>query len=367
MDLGFAPKHILIADKMREYILSGKIKPGERLKADTVLAKEFKVNKRTVANGLSILASEGLITRAPGRGSVVSDSEEDKYIGAVGLLLLSEGDVFGTIGAVIAQSLAERNMYPVLFNNDIFVRAISRVDKNILVKMVKNMLKDNPYGLIVDGDESVPFNVLRNSAKNLRNLVFIHRYQHESRIAGAKYILVDYVEGGRRLAWYFINRGHRKLTFFPGKERTKIGILGSPQQQMMRGFEEVCLSENINFDKQIPERLMAGDDVETVLKQYIEQGILPTAAGTAYDSHACNSVIPALQKLNLSVPADISLVGFFNTPWCNKVVPPLTSVSINESFMAKKAVEMLTDESKEKEIIICPHIMERDSVKILNQ
>ena len=67
-ELGFAPKHILIADKMRDYIMSGKVKSGERLQADTVLATKFKVNKRTIANGLNLLAEEGLLSRAPGRG-----------------------------------------------------------------------------------------------------------------------------------------------------------------------------------------------------------------------------------------------------------------------------------------------------------
>ena len=362
-ELGFAPKHILIADKMRDYILSGKVKAGERLQADTVLAAKFKVNKKTVANGLSILAEEGLLSRAPGRGSVVTYENDDKYSGAVGLLMLSKGDVFGNISEIIIRALAKRNMYPVLFNNEIFSRAISSVNKKILPNMVKNMLKDNPFGLIVDGDESVPFDILRRNINQLKSLVFINRYQHEIRIENAKYVLVDYVEGGRRLAWYFINRGHRKLSFFAVKEFTKIGYLGSPQQQMMEGFKEVCKSENILFNSRIPEQLMGGDDLGTVLQQQMQTGKLPTAIGSSYDSHVCLDVLPVLKKMHLSVPDDISLTGFFNTPWSEKSVPPLTSISINESFMAQKAVEMLTGEIQEKEITICPKIIERKSVK----
>jgi GntR family transcriptional regulator, arabinose operon transcriptional repressor len=365
-ELGFAPKHILIADKMRDYILSGEIKTGERLQADTALAKEFKVNKKTVANGLTLLVSEGLISRAPGRGSVVTYENDDKYIGAVGLLMLSQGHVHEDINRAITKALVKRNMYPILFNNDIFSHAIADADKKILPNMIKNILKDNPFGLIVDGDESVPFDILRRSAKQLKNLVFINRYQNDTRIDRAKYVLVDYVEGGRRLAWYFINRGHRELSFLAVKELTKIGYLGSPQQQMMRGFKEVCESEKISFNSQIPDQLMAGDDLTTVLQQHMANGKLPTGVGSSYDAYACNKILPVLEKLNLSVPNDISLVGFFNTPWSVKSAPPLTSISINKIFMAKKAVEMLNEEIDEKEIIICPKIIERESVRNYN-
>jgi GntR family transcriptional regulator, arabinose operon transcriptional repressor len=365
-ELGFAPKHILIADKIRDYILSGKIKTGERLQADTELAKGFKVNKKTVANGLALLVGEGLISRAPGRGSVVTHKNDDKYIGAVGLIMLSRGHVNENISEIITRALVELNMYPVLFNHDIFVSAIAAANKQILPNMVKNMLKDNPFGLIVDGDESVPFDILRRSIKQLKSLVFINHYQNDTRIDEAKYVLVDYVEGGRRQAWYFINRGHRELTFFAVKERTKIGYLGSPQQQMMKGFKEVCKSENISFNRQIPGQLMAGDDLTTVLQRHMEKGKLPTGVGSSYDSHACRNILPALKELNLSVPNDISIIGFFNTPWSEKSVPPLTSLSINEPFMAKKAVGMLTGETDEKEMVIYPNIIERQSVKNYN-
>jgi DNA-binding LacI/PurR family transcriptional regulator len=135
---------------------------------------------------------------------------------------------------------------------------------------------------------------------------------------------------------------------------------------MMKGFKEVCGSENIAFNSDIPERLMAGEDLFSVLQRQRRSGKLPTAVGSSYDSHVCLKVLPVLETLHLSVPGDISLAGFFNTPWSAKSVPPLTSISISESFMAQKAVEMLNGEIQEKEIIICPKIIERESVKNYN-
>ena len=117
--------------------------------------------------------------------------------------MLSQGHVYGNISERITRELVKRNMYPVLFSNDIFSRAISTVSSRLLQNMVRNMLKDNPYGVIVDGDESVPFNILQRNIKQLKNLVFINRYQHETRIKNARYVLVDYVEGGRRLGLVF--------------------------------------------------------------------------------------------------------------------------------------------------------------------
>ena len=91
----------------------------------------------------------------------------------------------------------------------------------------------------------------------------------------------------------------------------------------MMGFKEVCRSENIAFNNDIPEQLMAGESLYSVLQQQMQNGKLPTAVGSAYDSHACLKVLPVLKRLHLSVPDDISLAGFFNTPVECKIYSPI--------------------------------------------
>jgi hypothetical protein len=65
------PKDIFIADFFREEIISGRLKKGDKLLSDEKIARQFKLNKRTVASGLNILVGEGLLSRAPRRGTIV--------------------------------------------------------------------------------------------------------------------------------------------------------------------------------------------------------------------------------------------------------------------------------------------------------
>jgi len=71
------PKHIQIADIVREQILSGDFSPGTRLCSDAELAVQYNIHRHTVAEGLKILAEEGLLERAPRRGSIVTGRHKE--------------------------------------------------------------------------------------------------------------------------------------------------------------------------------------------------------------------------------------------------------------------------------------------------
>lgn len=331
---------------------------------DTELANIYKVNKKTVANGMAMLVASGLISRSPGRGSIVikQNTVLKKTRKAVGLVVLSQGDVYENIAGVISDSLMKRGLYPILANNTIFSTAITTVNSKQLYALIENILMDDPFGLIVDGDETVPFTLLGRNIGRCKNIVFVNRYQAMKRIAGAKYVLTDYEEGGRVVARHLIKMGHKRITFFPHLEITKIGYIGSPQQQILAGIKEVCLEEKVEFNNQIPERLMAGDALEDVCADCLTGKQHPTGAGALSDSEIFYNVSPALAKVGLSIPGDISMVGFYNTPWSKKFATPLTTVSINETTTAKLAVQMMTDEINETEIKIKPELVERNSV-----
>ena len=57
---------------LREQIVSGAVLPGEKLPSETTLMQQYAVSRITVGRALTELADEGLVTRARGRGTVVS-------------------------------------------------------------------------------------------------------------------------------------------------------------------------------------------------------------------------------------------------------------------------------------------------------
>ncbi|MEV0373118.1 GntR family transcriptional regulator [Streptomyces sp. NPDC050636] len=63
-----------IADKLRQSIRTGQLKPGHRLPSETQLAEEFKKSVPTVQNALRVLRDEGLIEKRHGIGTFVRRS-----------------------------------------------------------------------------------------------------------------------------------------------------------------------------------------------------------------------------------------------------------------------------------------------------
>jgi GntR family transcriptional regulator, transcriptional repressor for pyruvate dehydrogenase complex len=56
----------LVVDAIREDIVKGRIKPGERLPSETSLATKLGVNRSTVREGMRLLEEAGLVIHRPG-------------------------------------------------------------------------------------------------------------------------------------------------------------------------------------------------------------------------------------------------------------------------------------------------------------
>ncbi|MBT2369491.1 GntR family transcriptional regulator [Streptomyces sp. ISL-10] len=66
-----AKQYERIAEQLRERIRAGELKPGQRLPAETALAKEYKTSLPTMRDALALLLSEGLIDKKHGVGNFV--------------------------------------------------------------------------------------------------------------------------------------------------------------------------------------------------------------------------------------------------------------------------------------------------------
>jgi DNA-binding GntR family transcriptional regulator len=89
-----------VADALRDMLFSGEISPGEALR-EIVLADGFHVARSTVREALQLLSAEGLVTRFPNRGVVVTEltGQDIGDIFGARLVLESAGARAGALGA----------------------------------------------------------------------------------------------------------------------------------------------------------------------------------------------------------------------------------------------------------------------------
>jgi len=67
----------LVADRIRNRILRGSFKPGDKLD-QVLIAEELNVSRSPVREALRMLEAEGLITSSPNRGAVVTERSLDE-------------------------------------------------------------------------------------------------------------------------------------------------------------------------------------------------------------------------------------------------------------------------------------------------
>lgn len=68
------PLYQLLADQLRQLIVSGRLSPGEKLPSSRELQKLLRVSAITIESGLNYLVEEGLLCRRPRCGTFVADS-----------------------------------------------------------------------------------------------------------------------------------------------------------------------------------------------------------------------------------------------------------------------------------------------------
>ena len=354
--LDYKPKYILIADMVRKQIQSGRFKKGDKLFSDDELALKYKVNARTIAAGLNALVKEGLLERAPGRGTiVVRNIENNKVVSnAVGMVMFSKGDVYSDICLKISQGLMHRKLYPVLINENV-------VDKHLdsVITYLDQMTGDEqrPYGMIIDGNYGFPFDHLFSNPSRFENIVFITKYHHPERIGHAKYALVDFAAAGRMAARYFINKGYKKLACLASHEEEYPGSWSSMQVMIMQGFAEVCQASNVRFSEDLFWKLLHGAPFEKTVGEVLDSKDCPDAIFAYPDYFIRSKIIPLLESKNMKPVKDVNLIGFYNTHHAEEC--GFSSICINEEKIADAAVKLLTNETQEQDILIQPELIIR--------
>ncbi|KAF3996563.1 FadR/GntR family transcriptional regulator [Glaciimonas immobilis] len=88
-----------VAEELRRQIVTGKLKPGDKLHPENVLQIEFAISRPTLREALRLLESESLITIARGRhgGARVSAIDVGAAARQVGLFLQIEGTTLDDI------------------------------------------------------------------------------------------------------------------------------------------------------------------------------------------------------------------------------------------------------------------------------
>lgn len=148
-------------------------------------------------------------------------------------------------------------------------------------------------------------------------------------------IYVDNIAAARLAAEYLIARGHRQIGIIAGQ-------LG-PGRSRLLGYQDALAASGFPVD---PDLIQIGDfTVQSGISctnRLLTANPLPTAILAANDLMAMGA-ISAIRAAGLHVPANIAVVGFDDIQSAALVSPPLTTISLAQEKLGRRAAEMLLE------------------------
>lgn len=170
-------------------------------------------------------------------------------------------------------------------------------------------------------------------------LVFVERMPPGAR---GCYTGTDNARAINECVSYLFGIGHRRITLLTGAQVT------SAEQARVQGFDslraELGLAHDDAFSWDCGSSL---EGVEAAVIELLSRANRPTAL-IAGNYLTTLGALTALQRRQLRIPDDVSLVCFDNSPWSGLVTPGLTVVTKPIEELAQRAVDQLLTNIDEK-------------------
>ncbi|MDR3688761.1 MAG: LacI family DNA-binding transcriptional regulator [Fimbriimonas sp.] len=159
-------------------------------------------------------------------------------------------------------------------------------------------------------------------------------------------VMADDAIGGRALARHLIEAGH-----------TRIAIVGAalhrgPYDRLV-GFLDGLAEAGLDAERTVCFQAASDADVERAVESWLTMSERPTAL-FAYRDVLAAVLLKHLSDRGLSVPADVTVVGFDNIDLATYVTPRLTTVDLSVEALASAAVKQILARINERPMEAAP-------------
>jgi len=354
------PLHAQVAAILKERIVNGVWRNGENIPTEKELCVEFDVARGTLRQALQKLEAEGYLRREQGRGTFVRLGEQhpsaDKAPLAKRLAFVVPYVRDSSVSTMLIgfQQVAEEADYVVIFNH---VNNDLRQQQQVIHKLVREGIAGIAL-YPVDSDHVAP---IAEVARAGFPIVLIDRYLKG---LSTDYVTSDHFGGALRAVHYLIDQAHTRVGFV-----TWLSPATSMEHRHI-GYMQALRERGITYDSSLVCHVEGYPTVDlTPLRAYLSSPDRPTAVLAANDQIAI-ALYRAAASVGLSVPDDLSIVGFDNLDISEHLDPPLTTIAQPFLKIGQSAAEVLIqriegDAQYLRQITIAPDLIVRASTAAL--
>ena len=287
--------------------------------------------------------------------------EKRQYIPSMAGILLAQND-----SRIIGVVMNDHEKYQGHLLEDPFIAAslnalAAEIDRRGLFMMVKSTRDTaaiirfasmwNLEGMVLIGFCQEDYQLLRDQMHI--PFVVYDGYLEDPR--GICNLTLDNFDGGFQVGQYFRNLGHKRALCVADND---ICMDRERREGFAAGFGAADFW-------QIP---MEQEERQKFYEKQLEALMQYTAVFAVSDYYAAD-LMRFLQAKGISVPGQISVAGFDDTPLCEQMIPSLTSVRQDSSLRARLALEKLEAMKTEKEtgsaLRLPVTLIKRDSTRSL--
>lgn len=322
----FVPKYKILYKKMKEDVLAGVYKPGEKLPCERDLCAKYAVERVTLRHALELLGGDGLIEKKTGVGSFVKHTESEA----------------ARARQTIVFSM-KRHVNDILHNVHAF--------NAMLFFVLEQKCHQRGYTLIYAGVENDEIAVLNYERQTLAGAMLISHHSETATQAtlqtgvptvcvnhyapNAISILPDNEKGIGDGVRYLNAQGHARIGFITGD----LQMINA--RERLNGYRHALFDLGLPVeDALIREGTWTFDSGVQATKALLALDVPPTAILTSSDEMALGA-IEAIHQAGLSIPQDISVMGFDNIDVGRYCSPSLTTIGVSAEQIAELSLDSL--------------------------
>ena len=276
-----------------------------------------KVGKETRKRVKRIMEEMGYRPNANARALVTKRSA------SLGVVLAELHDPFFAMLAHGVETVTRKNNVQILLS-------AGSIEQDTERRAIEILCEHRVEAMVVHS-KALDDQTLIDFAKQIPGFVLINRYIPE--IAN-RCVWLDNVTGGRLMAEYAIGQGHKSLAVISSQYR-----IDDPNHRL-QGIREAMKAAGID----LPESMIEYASPDQEGGELAMQNLLATGAKftsvLAYNDAMASGAMTMLQDHGISVPDDVSVVGYDDVLLAKYCRPKLTTLRYPIEMMAAKAAEL---------------------------
>lgn len=330
-----------LMEDLKEQILSGQIKPGDKIPSENTLAAEYGVSRQTVRKALAILENLGYVYAEHGRGTFCSELAGHIHSSrniAVVTTYLSDY-IFPRVIQGIDEVLTGEG-YSIILKN-------TRNSRSREAKCLEELLQKDIEGMIIEPSKSQIYCSHTGLYQKLEEYqipyVFIQGCFEQMNDKPA--VLMDDCKGGYLITKYLLEQGHKHI----------IGVFkadDSQGQHRHKGYVKALQEAGVPYE---PDNVVWFYTEDRSMHPY--ERICQMASGgkemdgvVCYNDQIALKVIHALQECGKKVPEDVSVTGYDNSYMADAGGIQLTTITHPQEKLGEMAAELLLSLIQKKDI-----------------